>query len=201
MALFLQGIFGGVGGAVDFEGLGLHLAGLALAHRLDELAGDAERRTRGDGTQLVLGELGHVEDYLYVLDCRAVVESHKAHMLVAAAGAHPAFNADLLADEGGVEDIADFSSFHLNRLFLFLTAKLAKNQHNDKKTPRNMLFCRCGTRFDCLSVLYLTRRRRDTAAPLSVTPRTMYRPGAAGALSETPLPSAPADITAWPEML
>ena len=34
-------------------------------------------------------------------------------MLVAAAGAHPAFDANLAADEGGVEDIADFRSFHL----------------------------------------------------------------------------------------
>ncbi len=42
VAFFLQGIGLGVGAAVYFEGVGLYLAALALAHRLDKAAGNVD---------------------------------------------------------------------------------------------------------------------------------------------------------------
>ena len=112
MAFFLEGIFGGVGRAVDLEGLCLDFAGLTLTHRGDQASGDAQGCPGGDRLQLLVGEHRHIEDYLYVLDCRAVVERYKLYVLIAATGTHPAFDTDVRVKKLGIEDVDDFCSFH-----------------------------------------------------------------------------------------
>ena len=120
VALLLQRICLGVGGAVDFEGIGLYLTGLAFAHRLDQAAGDAQRRTGGDGLELLVGELGQVEHNLEIADRRTVVECHELHILVATAGAHPSFDTYFAAYQRRVEYIGYFGTFHCSFRSMFL---------------------------------------------------------------------------------
>ena len=112
VALLLQGVCLGVGGAVDFEGVGLHLAALAFALALDQAAGDVDGRARGDGAKVVVGEFGEVEHYLEVLHRRAVVESHELHVLVAATCSYPTFYIDFRANERRVENILYLCACH-----------------------------------------------------------------------------------------
>ncbi len=114
VAFFLEGIGLGVGGAVHLEGVGLYLAGLSFAHRLDELSGYVNRGAGGDGLEVFVRELVHVEDNLQVLDRRAIVEGHELHVFVATAGAHPTLDIDVGADGfGRGEQLGYFGSFHI----------------------------------------------------------------------------------------
>ena len=99
VSFFLQRISLRIGSAVDFKRFRLHLGSLTLALRLHEFAFYVDARTRCDGFQILVGEFLHIEDNLKVLYCRAVVESHKLHMLVAAARAHPAFHTNVCANQ------------------------------------------------------------------------------------------------------
>ena len=112
VAFFLQGILLRVGGAVYLDGIGLHLDGLALALRLDQAAGHVERGAGGDAAQLLVGKAGHVEYYLEIVDGAAVVESHKLHVLVAAAGTHPAAHVDLGTHRSGGHQGRYLAAFH-----------------------------------------------------------------------------------------
>ena len=99
VSFFLQRISLRIGSAVDFKRFRLHLGSLTLALRLHEFAFYVDARTSCDGFQILIGEFLHIEDNLKVLYCRAVVESHKLHMLVAAARAHPAFHTNVCANQ------------------------------------------------------------------------------------------------------
>ena len=99
VSFFLQRISLRIGSAVDFKRFRLHLGSLTLALRLHEFAFYVDARTRCDGFQILVREFLHIEDNLKVLYCRAVVESHKLHMLVAAARAHPAFHTNVCANQ------------------------------------------------------------------------------------------------------
>ncbi len=118
MAFLLERILGGVGCAVYLEGLCLNFAGLAFAHRGYQTSGDAQGGAGGDRLQLLIGEHRHVKDYLYVLDCRAIIERHKLHVLIAATSTHPAFDTDVGVKEFGIEDVDDFCSFHCRVWFI-----------------------------------------------------------------------------------
>ena len=115
VAFFLEGISLGVGGAVDFESVGLYLAALAFAHRLNEFAGDMDRRAGGDRLQLFVGETAEVENNLEIAHCRTVVECYELHIFITAAGADPAFYLYLRPYQRGVEDITYLRSFHLKK--------------------------------------------------------------------------------------
>ncbi len=113
VALFLEGIFVGIGRAEHFERIGLDLAGLAFAHRLYEASVDMDSGTGGDSFELLVGESLHIKHDLDIVDRRAVVESNKLHMLVASAGAYPAHDAHVAPDErGSGEEIGYLGSFH-----------------------------------------------------------------------------------------
>ena len=123
VALFLKGVGVGVGFAVDDDAFGLHLDGLARALALDECALDADTGTGGDALQLFL-ELGGVGHHLDVVDDGAVVEGDEGHILVAALGAHPAFDAELRADERAdilLEEVFDFVTFHIAYFICYLS--------------------------------------------------------------------------------
>ncbi len=115
VALLLEGVGVGVGFAVDDDTFGLHLDGLARALALDELALHADAGTGGDALQLFF-ELGGVGDDLYVVDDTTVVHGQEGDVLVAALGAHPAFDTNRCADEGRhilFQKIFNLVTFHL----------------------------------------------------------------------------------------
>ena len=117
VSFFLQGIGLGVGGAVDFKFAGLNLDGLPFALTLDENAVDVTCRACGEGFELLVGEAVHVKNNLDVFYGASVVESHKLHIFVAAVGAHPSFDADLLPDKGCRigEKFGYFNAFHFRQ--------------------------------------------------------------------------------------
>ena len=90
VALFLERIGGGVGGAVDFDRLGLELDGLSGGGRFHELAGDAQRGAGGDVGELVFGNAPGFDDHLEVLRGGAVLELDEMDAFTVAAGLHPA---------------------------------------------------------------------------------------------------------------
>ena len=65
-AFLLQGVLLGVGGAVHLQFGELYLDGLSGALRLNEYAGGGDARACGDRLELVLRELGEVDNNLYV---------------------------------------------------------------------------------------------------------------------------------------
>ena len=97
VALLLQGICGRVGGAVQFELIGLHLYALSFAGTWRQYALHVDGAAGGDGLQIVLRSLRQVEHYLQVVDGAAVVQGHELHVLVATAGTHPALYVYFLA--------------------------------------------------------------------------------------------------------
>ena len=115
--LFLERIALGVGGAVDFQGLCLHLHRLPLAHRFNQRSLDAEGRTGGYRLELVIGESRHIQNNLEVFNGGAVIEGHELNVFVAAAGTDPSLDADLFACKlgGFAENICNFCTFHLKR--------------------------------------------------------------------------------------
>ena len=117
VALLLQGVACGVGSAVYLKGVGLHLAGLALAGAFYKTACDVYARAGGHRFELLLGELREVKHYLEVANRRAVVECHELHVLVASAGTHPALDAHFGAYQGRVEDMGNLCAFHNYGLF------------------------------------------------------------------------------------
>ena len=93
MALLLERIGLGVGLAVDDDVFGLDFNSLACALALHQLAFGADAGARGDAAHQVVVELGQVDHNLQVGDDGAVVEGYEGHVLVAALGAHPSFDA------------------------------------------------------------------------------------------------------------
>ncbi len=120
VTFLLQWVCLGVGGAVDLECIGLHLACLTLAHRFYQLAGNVDRRSGGNGLEIFVAEAAKIEDYLQIAHGRAVVESHKLYVFVASACAHPAFDIHLGAYQLRGENIGYLSSFHRKMsIFIF----------------------------------------------------------------------------------
>ena len=113
VAFLLHGIIVGTG-AVDLDGLGLHLNGLALALRLDEQSLDMQAGACGDGTQFLLAELLEVNDNLQVVDGRAVVQGDELDEFVTASAAYPALDTHLLSHQCGIKDINDFCAFQFH---------------------------------------------------------------------------------------
>ncbi len=64
MTFLLQRIFVGIGGTVNFQSVGLNLAGLTFALRFHEPTGDVDARAGGYGLELVVGKAVHVEYHL-----------------------------------------------------------------------------------------------------------------------------------------
>ena len=112
VSFLLQRIFFGVGCAVKFQLSSLYLYGLPFALRCHQLALHMYRGAGGDVFQIVVIETRQVEHNLQVLDCGAVVERHKLHVLVAAACPQPAFDVHCRADEfvGLAQKLSDRSS-------------------------------------------------------------------------------------------
>ena len=98
MAFLLQRVRFGVGLAQhrDFGGLNFHR--LALALRGHQRAREWPRRRRGHILQVFLGKLLGIGHDLNVVDGGAVVDGDELHVLVAAAGANPAFDEDFAVE-------------------------------------------------------------------------------------------------------
>ena len=118
MALLLQRVSLGVGGTEHLKLTSLNLDRLSLAHRLDQHTVDLNRRSCGDGLELLIGKLRHVEDYLHVLDCRTVVQRHKLNMLVASAGAHPTHDTHFLTYQFGSKQVNYLCTFHCKLYYI-----------------------------------------------------------------------------------
>ena len=112
MTFFLQRIRFGVSRSVDFERIGLHFDRLPFALRLDKTAFDMDRRTGGNGTQIIVAETAHVKDNLKILNRRAVIKRNELHIFVASTGTNPSFYIDFRPYERGIENIDNFSPFH-----------------------------------------------------------------------------------------
>ena len=112
VSLFLQGIYIGVGTAVELDALGLNLGLLTFALRLYQRAYHTDAGTGRDGFHLGLGKLREVDYNLYILNGRTIVECNKVDMLIAPARTHPAFHIDLRPVKRCVEGIDDFGPFH-----------------------------------------------------------------------------------------
>ena len=85
VALLLQRIRLGVGGAIDLDGVGLDLNVLSLALGFHQGACHMDTGTGGDLFHERLIELSGVSHHLQVGDDRAVVEGNELHEVVAAA--------------------------------------------------------------------------------------------------------------------
>ena len=112
VALLLQGVALGIGRAVDLDPLGLHLDALPRTGRGDQTAVDAQAGARGDGLELLLGDLLQVDHHLYVGYARSVVQGDESHVLIAALGAHPTFDDDVAVDGARLENFYDSLRFH-----------------------------------------------------------------------------------------
>ena len=75
VSLLLQGIYVGVGAAVELDALGLNLGLLSLALRLDQRTYDADAGSGRDRLHLGLGKFREVDYNLYVFNRRTVVQA------------------------------------------------------------------------------------------------------------------------------
>ena len=98
MSLLLQWIAYGITGAVDGYFLSLYLVLLSLTLRSDERADDADSGACGDLLEKLGVSLGLVNDDLYVVYGRAIVERNEADSLVASLGAYPSLDTDGLGE-------------------------------------------------------------------------------------------------------
>ena len=112
MSLLLQGIALGIGRAVDLDLFGLHLDALPRARRCDQTAIDADAGTRGDGFELLLGDLRQIDHHLYIIYARPVVQGDDRHVLVSALGAHPTFDDDVGVHDARLQNLYDSLRFH-----------------------------------------------------------------------------------------
>ena len=103
MAFLLQRVGHGIGRTVHFEGLGLYLSVLAFSLRFDQSACYADAGSGRNRLQGLFVEFVEIDDNLYILYCRSVVESDKTYLFVASACAYPPFNFHGRANRFGAE--------------------------------------------------------------------------------------------------
>ncbi len=118
VSLLLQRICLGVGRAVYLDAVGLHLDALTRSGRCHQTSVDTDAGTRRDGFELLLADLGKVDDHLYVAYARSVVEGDECHVLVAALGAYPTLDGNLLRSALPAEQSRYSRMFHNFCLYL-----------------------------------------------------------------------------------
>ena len=112
VTFLLQGIVG-TAGTQDLNLAALQLHALTFALALDQFSVHTYARSGGYILYYGVVELLHIDDNLYILDSRTIVQGDEINSLTTTAGPYPAFHIDNSTIIGTLQYIYDFSSFHL----------------------------------------------------------------------------------------
>jgi hypothetical protein len=110
--------------SVDVYATSLYLGRLSGSWRFYECSLNRETCASGDILEggscdkvATNGTVIGINDDLYALDGRAIVEGNEVDGLAATMGAHPSLDTDRLSVFGATENIDDFCSFHFSMLY------------------------------------------------------------------------------------
>ena len=102
---------------VDLYLFALDFGSLSSTLTLHQRAHNAQAGTGGDALEQVGIHQGGIDNYLYILDCRTVVESDEINGFTTAMGTHPSFHIDIFSKIGADKSINNFCSFHLQTVY------------------------------------------------------------------------------------
>ena len=102
---------------VDLYLFALDFGSLSGTLTLHQRAHNAQASTGGDALEQVGIHQGGIDNYLYILDCRTVVESDEINGFTTAMGTHPSFHIDIFSKIGADKSINNFCSFHLQTVY------------------------------------------------------------------------------------
>ena len=99
--------------SIDLQFGSLDLTALTCSLTLYQLTLSTDTATCGDLLQQFLIKLAGINNDLYVLDGRTIIQGDKVNCLRAAVRTHPALHADVLTVFCAFQHIDNLSSFHL----------------------------------------------------------------------------------------
>ena len=109
LSLLLHGIIASAE-SVEFEAFALYFRCLSLALAFHQCAGCADAGTGGNLFEQSVVEFRRIDNNLYVVDCRAIVECYEIDGFAAAVGTHPSFHVYGASEVGALQRIYNFCS-------------------------------------------------------------------------------------------